>query len=139
MLKLFFNYRTDNFLFQKQSNFPLQIPLFNLKPNFLFYRGNLSDYATLDCVPLSAVKSSKYIIQVEDTSDGSIFYGEVNVVSDGTIAVATEYAQNYTTVFPFVEFGAEVIGGSVCLSAVALEGKDMSNFTFKGNRSNLFG
>ena len=111
----------------------------NLKPNFLFYRGGLVDYATLDCVALSAAKSSKYIIQVEDESDGAIFYGEVNVVSDGTIAVATEYAQNYTTVFPFVEFGAEVVGGMVCLSAVALESKDMSNFTFKGNRSNLFG
>ena len=111
----------------------------NLKPNFLFYRGNISDYATLDCVALSAAKSSKYIIQVEDTSDGAIFYGEINVVSDGTIAVATEYALNHTTVFPFVEFGAEVISGRVCLSAVALESKTMTNFVFKGNRSNLFG
>ena len=111
----------------------------NLKPNFLFYRGNISDYATLDCVALSAAKSSKYIIQVEDNSDGAVFYGEINVVSDGTIAVATEYSLNHTTVFPFVEFGAEVIGGRVCLSAVALESKDMTNFIFKGNRSNLFG
>ena len=111
----------------------------NLKPNFLFYRGNISDYATLDCVALSAAKSSKYIMQVEDTTDGAIFYGEINVVSDGTIAVATEYALNHTTVFPFVEFGAEVISGRVCLSAVALESKNMDNFVFKGNRSNLFG
>ena len=111
----------------------------NLKPNFLFYRGNISDYATLDCVALSAAKSSKYIMQVEDTTDGAIFYGEINVVSDGTIAVATEYALNHTTVFPFVEFGAEVINGRVCLSAVALESKTMTNFVFKGNRSNLFG
>jgi hypothetical protein len=111
----------------------------NLKPNFIFYRGNMADYATLDCVALSAAKSSKYIIQVEDNSDGAIFYGEINVVSDGTIAVATEYSLNHTTVFPFVEFGAEVIGGRVCLSAVALESKNMSNFVFKGNRSNLFG
>ena len=111
----------------------------NLKPNFLFYRGNMSDYATLDCVALSAAKSSKYIIQVEDNSDGAVFYGEINVVSDGTVAVATEYSLNHTTVFPFVEFGAEVIGGRVCLSAVALESKNMNNFVFKGNRSNLFG
>ena len=111
----------------------------NLKPNFLFYRGNMSDYATLDCVPLSSAKSSKYIIQVEDNTDGALFYGEINVVSDGTIAVATEYALNHTTVFPFVEFGAEVVNGRVCLSAVALESKNMTNFTFKGNRSNLFG
>ena len=78
-------------------------------------------------------------MQVEDKSDGALFYGEINVVSDGTIAVASEYALNHTTVFPFVEFGAEVINGRVSLSAIALEGKDMGNFTFKGNRSNLFG
>ncbi len=111
----------------------------NLKPNFLFYRGNMSDYDTLDCVPLSSAKSSKYVIQVEDNSDGAIFFGEINVVSDGTIAVAIEYSLNHTTVFPFVEFGAEVVNGRVCLSAVALESKNMNNFTFKGNRSNLFG
>ena len=111
----------------------------NLKPNYIFYRGSMNDYATLDCVALSAAKSSKYVIQVEDRSDGAIFYGEINVVSDGTIAVATEYALNHTTVFPFVEFGAEVINNRVCLSAVALESKNMANFIFKGNRTNLFG
>ena len=111
----------------------------NLKPNFIFYRSDQQDYSTIDCVALSAAKSSKYIMQVEDMSDSAIFYGEINVVSDGTIAVTTEYSLNHTTVFPFVEFGAEVVNGRVCLSAVALEGKDMSNFTFKGNRSNLFG
>ena len=111
----------------------------NLKPNFLFFRGNQSNYAVLDSVPLSASNSSKYIIQVQDISDNALFYGEVNVVSNGTIAVATEYALNHTTVFPFVEFGAEVINNRVSLSAVALEGKNMANFIFKGNRSNLFG
>ncbi len=111
----------------------------NLKPNFLFYRGGITDYTVIDTIPLSAAKSSKYIIQVEDTSDGALFYGEINVVSDGTIAVASEYALNHTTVFPFVEFGAEVINDRVSLSAIALEGKDMANFSFKGNRSNLFG
>jgi len=111
----------------------------NLKPNFLFFRGNQSNYAVLDSVPLSASNSSKYIIQVQDVSDNALFYGEINVVSNGTIAVATEYALNHTTVFPFVEFGAEVINNRVSLSAVALEGKNMANFIFKGNRSNLFG
>ena len=112
----------------------------NLKPNFLFYKQGVSDYAVLDVLPLSSAKSSKYIIEVEDTTDGAIFYGEVNVVSDGTIAVATEYALNHTTVFPFVEFGAEVITSShIQLSAIALEGKTMGDFIFKGNRSNLFG
>jgi hypothetical protein len=112
----------------------------NLKPNFLFYKQGLSDYGVLDTLPLSAAKSTKYIVEVEDKSDDALFYGEVNVVSDGTIAVASEYGLNHTTVFPFVEFGAEVISGThIQLSAIALESKDMSNFVFKGNRSNLFG
>ena len=111
----------------------------NLKPNFLFYRQGLSDYGVLDTFPLSGAKSSKYIIQVEDKSDSSLFYGEVNVVSDGTIAVATEYGLNHTTVFPFVEFGAQVVNNDISLSAIALDGRTMGNFTFKGNRSNLFG
>jgi len=112
----------------------------NLKPNFLFYKQGLSDYSVLDTLPLSAAKSTKYIVEVEDKSDGALFYGEINVVSDGTIAVATEYGLNHTTVFPFVEFGAEVVSSThIKLSAVALESKTMSNFTFKGNRSNLFG
>ena len=112
----------------------------NLKPNFLFYKQGLVDYGTLDIIALSSVKSTKYIVEVSDKSDDAIFYGEINVVSDGTIAVATEYALNHTTMFPFVEFGAEVISGThIQLSAIALEGKDMSNFVFKGNRSNLFG
>ena len=109
------------------------------KPNFLFYRQGLSDYGVLDTFPLSGAKSAKYIIQVEDKTDNSLFYGEVNVVSDGTIAVATEYGLNHTTVFPFVEFGAQVVSNNhITLSAIALDGKSMSNFTFKGNRSNLF-
>ena len=59
---------------------------------------------------------------------------------DGTIAVATEYGLNHTTVFPFVEFGAQVVSNNhIALSAIALDSKTMSNFTFKGNRSNLFG
>ena len=112
----------------------------NLKPNFIFYKIGLDDYSILDTFPLSGAKSAKYIIQVEDRSDDSIFYGEVNVVSDGTIAVASEYGLNYTTVLPFVEFGAVVQNGThVSLSAIPLEGKTMSDFIFKGNRANLFG
>ena len=112
----------------------------NLKPNFLFYKQGLADYGVLDTLALSSVNSTKYIVEVTDKSDDAIFYGEINVVSDGTIAVATEYALNHTTIFPFVEFGAEVINSThIQLSAIALEGKDMSNFVFKGNRSNLFG
>ena len=112
----------------------------NLKPNFLFYKKGLSDYGVLDTFPLSGAKSTKYIVEVEDKSDNALFYGEVNVVSDGTIAVATEYGLNHTTVFPFVEFGADVVSGThIQLSAIGLESKNMANFVFKGNRSNLFG
>ena len=112
----------------------------NLKPNFIFYKQGLDDYSILDSFPLSGAKSSKYIMQVEDLSDNALFYGEVNVVSDGTIAVATEYGLNHTTVFPFVEFGAVVQNGThLTLSAISLEGKTMTDFRFKGNRTNLFG
>jgi hypothetical protein len=111
----------------------------NLKPNFLFYKQGVGNYSILDSFPLSGAKSAKYIIQVEDKSDNALFYGEVNVVSDGTIAVATEYGLNHTTVFPFVEFGAQVVdNNNISLSAIALDGRTMSNFIFKGNRANLF-
>ena len=112
----------------------------NLKPNFILYKTNLNAYSVLDTFPLSGAKSAKYIMQVEDKTDNAIFYGEINVISDGTIAVASEYALNHTTVFPFVEFGASVVNGThVSLSAIPLDGKTMNNFIFKSNRTNLFG
>ena len=112
----------------------------NLKPNFIFYKTNLGAYSVLDTIPLSGANSAKYIIQVEDISDNAIFYGEVNVISDGTIAVASEYGLNHTTVFPFVEFGASIVNGThIALSALPLDGRTMNNFIFKSNRSNLFG
>jgi hypothetical protein len=112
----------------------------NLKPNFIFYKANLNAYSVLDTFPLSEAKSAKYIMQVEDTSDNAIFYGEINVISDGTIAVASEYALNHTTVFPFVEFGASIVNGThIALSAIPLDGRTMNSFIFKSNRANLFG
>jgi len=112
----------------------------NLKPNFIFYKTNLGAYSVLDMFPLSGANSAKYIIQVEDITDNAIFYGEVNVISDGTIAVATEYALNHTTVFPFVEFGASIVNGThIALSAIPLDGRTMNSFIFKSNRANLFG
>jgi hypothetical protein len=110
----------------------------NLKPNFLFYKTNLSDNAILDSFPLSAMKSSKYVIQVEDRTTGDIYYGEINVVSNNSFAVASEYSSNHTTSLPFVEFGAVLINQQVCLSAISLEDYTMSNFIFKGNRTNFF-
>jgi hypothetical protein len=110
----------------------------NLKPNFLFYKTNLSDNAILDSFPLSAMKSSKYVIQVEDRTTGDIYYGEINVVSNNSFAVASEYSSNHTTSLPFVEFGAVLINQRVCLSAISLEDYTMSNFIFKGNRTNFF-
>ena len=112
----------------------------NLKPNFIFYKTNLAAYSVLDTFPLSGANSAKYIMQVEDITDNAIFYGEINVISDGTIAIASEYALNHTTVFPFVEFGASIVNGThIALSAIPLEGKTMNNFIFKSNRANLFG
>ena len=112
----------------------------NLKPNFLFYKTNIDAYSVLDIFPLSGANSAKYIMQVEDITDNAIFYGEINVISDGAIAIASEYGLNHTTVFPFVEFGASVVNGShIVLSAIPLDGRTMNNFIFKSNRSNLFG
>ena len=112
----------------------------NLKPNFIFYKTNLGAYSVLDMFPLSGANSAKYIMQVEDITDNAIFYGEINVISDGTIAVATEYALNHTTVFPFVEFGASIVNGThIALSAIPLDGRTMNSFIFKSNRANLFG
>ena len=112
----------------------------NLKPNYIFYKTNLDAYTVLDTIPLSGTNSAKYIMQVEDITDNAIFYGEINVISDGTIAIASEYALNHTTVFPFVEFGASIVNGThIALSAIPLEGKTMNNFIFKSNRANLFG
>jgi len=112
----------------------------NLKPNFIFYKTGLDAYSILDTLPLSGANSAKYNIQVEDKVDDAIFYGEINVISDGIIAVVSEYGLNHTTVFPFVEFGATIVNGThIALSAIPLEGKTMNSFVFKGNRSNLFG
>lgn len=109
----------------------------NLKPNFIFFKANLPDYSVIDTFPLSSMKSSKYILQVEDITSSDIFYCEMNVISNGIIATATEYGSNYTTSEPFVEFGAETDGLVVRLSAIGV-GQSMSNFIFKGNRINVF-
>jgi hypothetical protein len=109
----------------------------NLKPNFIFFKANLSDYSPIDTFPLSSMKSSKYILQVEDIVNNDIFYCELNVISNGVIATVTEYGSNYSTNEPFVEFGAETDGIILSLSATGL-GRDMSNFIIKGNRTNIF-
>ncbi len=109
----------------------------NLKPNFIFFKANLSNYSAIDTFPLSSMKSSKYIIQVEDKVNNDIFYCELNVISNGVIATVTEYGSNYSTNEPFVEFGAETDGIILSLSATGL-GRDMSNFIIKGNRTNIF-
>ena len=110
----------------------------NLKPNYLFYKTGLQDYALLDAFPLSAMKSSKYVLQVEDITTGDIYYGEINLVANNAIVVASEYSSNHTTEYPFVEFGASILNQRVCLSAIAMDAHTMSNFVFKGNRTNFF-
>jgi hypothetical protein len=110
----------------------------NLKPNYLFYKTGLQNYALLDAFPLSAMKSSKYVLQVEDSYTGDIYYGEINLVANNTIVVASEYSSNHTTEYPFVEFGASIKNQRVCLSAIAMNTHMMSNFIFKGNRTNFF-
>lgn len=110
----------------------------NLRPNFLFYRTNIQDYDIIDSFPLSAMKSSKYVVEVEDKQTSDIFFAELNVIGSTNIAVVTEYGSNYTTQLPFIEFGAVVINDRISLSAVALEGYDITKFIIKGNRSVFF-
>lgn len=110
----------------------------NLKPNFLFYKTGMENYESLDSFPLSAMKSAKYVLEVEDKSTADIFYAELNVVSNGVIATATEYGSNYTTDLPFVEFGALFLDQNVHIYAIGLESHDINDFIFKGNRTNLF-
>jgi len=110
----------------------------NLKPNFLFYRANLANNSIIDAFPLSAMKSSKYIIQVEDKTTSDIFYTELNIVSNNSFAITSEYGTNYTTDTPFIEFGANIINQQVSLSATGINSFDMSNFIIKGNRTNVF-
>jgi len=110
----------------------------NLKPNFLFYRTNVNDYDVLDSFPLSAMKSSKYVVEVEDKETSDIFYAELNLIGNSNIAVTTEYGSNYTTALPFIEFGGAIINNRISLSAVALEGHNMEKFVIKGNRTVFF-
>lgn len=110
----------------------------NIRANRLFYKLGVADYSQLDTFPLSSIKSAKYVIQVEDTSTNDIFFCELNLISNGVVAIATEYGSNYTSSIPFVEFGGFVINETAGLSAIGIEGYDMSNFMFKGVRISFF-
>ena len=54
------------------------------------------------------------------------------------ILLLLNYGINHTTDGPFVEFDATVSGGTVSLKAKEVGAASMGNFTFKGNRINLF-
>jgi hypothetical protein len=110
----------------------------NLKPNKLIFKTNLAGYGTLDVFPLSTVSSAKYIVEVTNRDDSNLYFSELNVISNGVNAVICEYGINSTATVPFVEYGAYSDSFFVYLTANGINGKDMSNFTFKVNRTNLF-
>jgi len=109
-----------------------------LKPNTLIYKTNIQNYGTLDTISLSTIGSAKYISEVTDRTSNDLHYSELNVVSNGSIAVICEYGINSTTSIPFVEYGVRTNTTTVILTAVGINGSNANNFTFKINKINLF-
>ena len=71
-------------------------------------------------------------------STGGTQFSEISVTTDGTTIGVVEYGINSTTPESFVEYGAIVNSGTVSLTAKGVGANVISNFTFKGNRLNLF-
>jgi|TARA_R100000479_G_scaffold175640_1_gene127212 hypothetical protein len=100
-------------------------------------KSGLSDFGTIDSFAVSNQSSGKYAIAVVDSSGGTQF-SEISITSDGTNVGIVEYGINSTTPEPFAEYGAIVSSGTVSLTAKGVGASVISNFTFKGNRLNLF-
>jgi len=100
-------------------------------------KSGLSDFDTIDSFAVSNQSSGKYAIAVVDSSGGTQF-SEISITSDGTNVGIVEYGINSTTPDPFAEYGAIVSSGVVSLTAKGVGASVISNFTFKGNRLNLF-
>ena len=100
-------------------------------------KSGLSDFDTIDSFAVSNQSSGKYAIAVVDSSGGTQF-SEISITSDGTNVGIVEYGINSTTPDPFAEYGAIVSSGVISLTAKGVGASVISNFTFKGNRLNLF-
>jgi len=100
-------------------------------------KSGLSNFGTVDTFAISNQASGKYSMAVVDSSGGTQF-SEISITTDGSNIGLVEYGINSTTAEPFVEYGAIVSSGTVTLTAKGVGGNLISNFTFKGNRLNLF-
>ena len=97
----------------------------------------VGDFSTIDTIPFSCQSSTKYAIAVSDDT-GGVQFSELAITTDGSNIGLVEYGINSTSTDPFVEYGAIVQSGNLSLTAKGVGGSLMSNFTFKGNRTNLF-
>ena len=100
-------------------------------------KSGLSDFGVIDSFTVASQSSGKYAIAVVDSSGGTQF-SEISITTDGTTIGVVEYGINSTTPDSFVEYGAIVGSGTVTLTAKGVGASVISNFTFKGNRLNLF-
>ena len=100
-------------------------------------KSGLSDFGVIDTFPVASQSSGKYAIAVVDSTGGTQF-SEISITTDGTTIGVVEYGINSTTPDSFVEYGAIVNSGTVTLTAKGVGASVISNFTFKGNRLNLF-
>ncbi len=100
-------------------------------------RSGLSDFGVIDSFSVATQSSGKYAIAVVDSTGGTQF-SEISITTDGTTIGVVEYGINSTTPECFVEYGAIVNSGTVTLTAKGVGASVISNFTFKGNRLNLF-
>ncbi len=100
-------------------------------------KSGLSDFGVIDSFSVATQSSGKYAIAVVDSTGGTQF-SEISITTDGTTIGVVEYGINSTTPECFVEYGANVNSGTVTLTAKGVGASVISNFTFKGNRLNLF-
>ena len=100
-------------------------------------KSGLNNFGTVDSFAVACQSSGKYAMAVVDSTGGTQF-SEISVTTDGTTIGVVEYGINSTTPESFVEYGAIVNSGTVSLTAKGVGANVISNFTFKGNRLNLF-
>lgn len=112
--------------------------LATLKPTSYITDASLTHEKVIDSFLFTQFKSAKYIIEVEDTVSGEMFFTELSVVTNGTTYSITPYGLNYTTVSPFVEFDAAVNTNSLSLKILQASGfNNITDCRLKATRTNL--
>ena len=97
-----------------------------------------ADFCAIDTFSAACQSSTKYIMAVKNTGGGGgAQFSEINITTDGGNIGIVEYGINSTREDGVVEYGAICSSGIVSLTAKGLVGS-MADFTFNGNRVNLF-